>query len=115
MAYHEHTDGQYMRKLRENAPAAFQGFADLGENAIRAAGNPIDVKNASLIALAVGLTTQCVYCIEAHSKEAFEAGATEQEIAQTTMIATAVRAGGGFAHGFLAMKFYEQAAAEAKA
>jgi hypothetical protein len=33
----------------------------------------------------------------------------EQELAETTMIAAVLRAGGSYAHGFMAMKFFKQA------
>lgn len=49
--------------------------------------------------LAVGLTTQCGYCLEIHRKAAEEAGATQQEIAETIMIAGALRAGAALTHG----------------
>jgi AhpD family alkylhydroperoxidase len=51
------------------------------------------------MAVAVALTTQCPYCIEVHSKKAKNAGATEQELAETTLVTAALRAGGAVAHG----------------
>ena len=51
------------------------------------------------MAVAVALTTQCPYCIEAHTAFAKKAGATEQELAEATMVAAAIRAGGAVAHG----------------
>lgn len=74
--------------------------------------NVIPLKYTELIAVAVALTTQCPYCIEAHSNAAREAGASEQELAETIMTATALRAGGGLTHGWQAFKFFqgEQAA-----
>ena len=36
-------------------------------------------------------------------------GATAEELSETVMIASALRAGGSFAHGFMAMKFFEGA------
>jgi AhpD family alkylhydroperoxidase len=52
----------------------------------------------------VGLTTQCAYCIDAHSNAAVKAGATETELAETAWTASALRAGGAFAHGRLGFK-----------
>ena len=51
------------------------------------------------MAVAVAVTTQCPYCIEIHAKKARQAGATEQELAETTLIAAALRAGGAVTHG----------------
>jgi AhpD family alkylhydroperoxidase len=49
--------------------------------------------------VAVGLTTQCPYCIEIHSDRARSAGATEAELAETVLAAAAIRAGGAMTHG----------------
>ena len=42
--------------------------------------------------------------IDAHSQNAVRAGASEAELAETAWVATAIRAGGGYAHGRLAFK-----------
>lgn len=107
MAYHEHTDQRYLRNLRAGAPEAVKAFLDFDQEALRGANKVISRKNTELMAVAVALTTQCAYCIEAHVKAAKEEGATEQEISETVMITSAMRAGGGLAHGFMAMKFFE--------
>ena len=51
------------------------------------------MKYKELIAVAVALTTQCLYCVEIHTNNAKKAGATEQELAETTLVAAALRAG----------------------
>ena len=68
-------------------------------------------KYRELIALAVALTTQRVYCIDAHAKAAKKAGATREEIAETSFLAAALRAGGAAAHGTLALRLYDEAPA----
>ena len=77
-----------------DAWAKFQEFnkAALGEGAI-------PVKYKELIALGVALTTQCWYCLEVHRENARNAGATQAEIAEVTLVAAALRAGGAYAHG----------------
>ena len=74
--------------------ASFQAFdkAALADGAI-------PKKYKELMAVAVGLTTQCPYCLDVHRKAALNAGATEQELAETTFVAAALRAGGAVAHG----------------
>ena len=62
-------------------------------------GGVIPLKYKELLAVAVALTTQCPYCIEIHSKKAKHAGATEAELAETTLIVAALRAGGAVTHG----------------
>ena len=85
------------KKLGELAPEAFKDFTVFDEAAFKA--GVIPVKYKELMAVAVALTTQCPYCIEIHSKRAKKAGATEQELAETTLVAAAIRAGGAVAHG----------------
>jgi len=85
------------KKLGELAPEAFKAFAAFDEAAVKFGVIPLKYKE--LMAVAVALTTQCPYCIEIHSKKAKQAGATEQELAETTLIAAALRAGGAMTHG----------------
>jgi AhpD family alkylhydroperoxidase len=86
-----------LKKLGELAPEAWKGFLAFDEAAFKDGAIPLKYKE--LIAVAVGLTTQCAYCIEIHAKRAKKAGATEQELAETTLIAAALRAGGAVTHG----------------
>jgi len=109
MSYHEHTDHQFAPYIRNGAPAAFKAFMAWDKEVMRGQNNVIPRKYAELMAVAVALTTQCAYCIEAHTSAAHAEGATEQELAETIMIAAVLRAGGSYAHGFMAMKFFEQA------
>ncbi len=63
------------------------------------ADGAIPKKYKELIALGVALTTQCWYCLEVHRENARKAGATQEEIAEMTLVAAAIRAGGAYAHG----------------
>jgi AhpD family alkylhydroperoxidase len=85
------------KKLGELAPEAFKGFVAFDEAAFRDGAIPLKFKE--LMAVAVALTTQCPYCIEIHSKKAKQAGATEQQLAEATLVAAALRAGGAVTHG----------------
>jgi AhpD family alkylhydroperoxidase len=84
-------------RLGELAPEAFKGFVAFDEAAFKHGVIPLKYKE--LIAVAVALTTQCPYCIEIHAKRARKAGASEQELSETTLIAAALRAGGAMTHG----------------
>ncbi len=85
------------KKLSELAPATFKAFVAFDAAAIKE--GVIPVKYKELMAVAVALTTQCPYCIEIHAKNAKQAGATEQELAETTLVAAALRAGAAVTHG----------------
>ncbi len=86
-----------LKKFGELAPEAFKSFAAFDKLAFE--GGAIPLKFKELMAVAVALTTQCPYCIEIHGKRGAQAGATEQELAETTLVAAALRAGGAVTHG----------------
>src|SRR5262245_63382267 len=76
----------------ELAPEAFKAFAAFDALAVKDGAIPRKYKE--LIAIGVALTTQCPYCIEIHRQNAKRAGASEQELAETAIVAAALRAGG---------------------
>src|SRR5207248_9923619 len=84
-------------RLGQLAPEAVKAFVAFDEAAFKDGAIPLKYKE--LMAVAVALTTQCPYCIEVHAKKARKAGATEQELAETTLVAAALRAGGAVTHG----------------
>jgi AhpD family alkylhydroperoxidase len=86
-----------LKKMAELAPEAMKAFHAFDAAAL--APGAIPAKYKELMAVAVALTTQCPYCIEIHAKKAKKAGATEQELAETTLVAAALRAGGAVTHG----------------
>ena len=85
-----------LKKLGDLSPDAWKAFVAFDEAAFKEGAIPLKYKE--LMAVAVALTTQCPYCIEIHAKKAKKAGATEQELAETTLIAAALRAGGAGTH-----------------
>lgn len=86
-----------LKKFAELTPDAMRAFQALSATAV--ADGAIPRKYKELMAIAVALTTQCPYCIEVHTKAAREAGATDAELAETTMVAAALRAGAAVVHG----------------
>src|SRR3954468_1876750 len=90
------------KTLGELAPEAFKAFVAFDQAALKEGAIPIKYKE--LMAVAVALTTQCPYCIEIHAARARKAGAAEPELAETTLIAAALRAGGAITHGTHALE-----------
>ncbi len=86
-----------LKKFGGLAPAAWEGFVAFDKAAM--ADGAIPARTKELMAVAVALTTQCPYCIEIHTKKAKAAGCTEAELAETVMVAAALRAGGAITHG----------------
>lgn len=78
------------------APEGFGAFVSFDRAAFE--GGVIPLKYKELMAVAVGLTTQCPYCIEVHGEKARQAGASEQELAEAALVAAAIRAGGAMTH-----------------
>ena len=86
-----------LKTISELAPDAMKAFSDLNKAAL--AAGVVPAKYKELMAVAVALTTQCPYCIEVHTKKAREAGATDAELAETVLVAGALRAGAAVTHG----------------
>lgn len=89
-------------KFKELAPEAFKAFVAF--DAAVVTGGEVPLKYKELIAVGVALTTQCPYCIELHRRKAVAAGASERELAETALVAAAIRAGGAMTHGTHALK-----------
>lgn len=93
-------DMNNMKKLKalgDLAPAAWEGFKAFDGAAMAEGAIPARMKE--LMAVAVALTTQCPYCIEIHTKKARAAGCSDAELAETVMVAAALRAGAAVTHG----------------
>ena len=85
-----------LKKLDEHAEDAIQAFWAFDKAAF--AEGALSKLHKELIAVGVALTTQCPYCIELHSKAARTAGATDAQLAEATLVAAAIRAGGAVTH-----------------
>src|SRR5271154_2162075 len=109
MDYHEHADLSLIPELKTLDPVGFAGFAALDKTVGRKDG-AIPAKYRELIALGVALTTQCPYCLDVHTRQALDAGATREELAETTFIAAALRAGAAVGYGLLVQKIADAAA-----
>ena len=103
--YHDPSDLTYLKRLHELAPVEYEAWLNLDKIVGREDG-AIPRKYRELMAIAVALTTQCPYCIEVHTRAAKRAGATATELAETSFIAAALRAGAAATHGAMAMKLY---------
>jgi AhpD family alkylhydroperoxidase len=85
-----------IKTLKELAPEGMAAWAALNDVSMK--NGAIPRKYKELMAVAVGFTTQCPYCIEVHAKAARAAGATDQEIAEAAVVAASLRAGGAITH-----------------
>jgi len=105
--YHDVGDLRFLKEMGKLAPTDFNAWLALDKIVVREDG-AIPRKYRELIALAVACTTQCPYCIEVHTKGAKAAGASREEVTESSLLAAALRAGGAATHGAMALKFYDQ-------
>lgn len=106
--YHDSDDLKILRDVKQLAPAEYAAFAGLDAIVARE-DSAIPRKYRELIAIAIACTTQCPYCLEAHTRGAKRAGATREEVAEATLLAAALRAGAAATHGALAIKLFDRA------
>jgi AhpD family alkylhydroperoxidase len=105
--YHDPADLRFLKQMGKLAPNDFNAWLNL-DKIVGHEDGAIPRKYRELIALAVAFTTQCPYCIEVHTKAAKAAGASREEVTESSLLAAALRAGGAATHGAMALKFYEQ-------
>lgn len=86
-----------LKTLSAHAPKGMEAFTALDAAAM--ADGAVPLKYKELMAVAVALKTQCPYCIEIHTRRARAAHATDEELAETVLVAAALRAGGAVTHG----------------
>jgi AhpD family alkylhydroperoxidase len=85
-----------LKTVGKGAPKAMEAFWAFDKAAL--ADGVVPKKYKELIALAVALTTQCPYCLEVHRAAAVAAGASPEEMAETALVAAALRAGAAVTH-----------------
>src|SRR5206468_12557880 len=112
MMFHGVDVKKQFKRMRELAPEAYRAFLEFDGKAF--AEGALTVKTKELIALGIAQITQCPWCIDAHTARATKAGATDQEIAETTFVAMAMAAGAAWSHGGLALQSLDEHHAAAK-
>ena len=95
-----------LRKLRLLKPDLFKSFMDFDQAVFKDGALPARTKE--LMAVTAAHVTQCLWCIEEHTKRAKKQGASDEEIAEAVFVAMALRAGGPFAHACVAMAVTEE-------
>jgi len=83
-------------KFKSLTPEINEAFH--GWNGVTLKEGVLSQKLKELMAVSCAATTGCEYCLDIHSKGAKRAGATEAEVAEALMLATASKAGAAFAH-----------------
>ena len=106
MDFHGVEVGKQFKRMRELVPEAFRSFLEFDQKAFKDGAIPSKYKE--LMALGIAQITQCPGCIDAHTKKAVGAGASDAEIAETTFVAMAMAAGAAWSHGGLALQCLQE-------
>lgn len=83
-------------KLNKFAPEGFRSYSAFSRTALK--DGKLSGKFKEMIAVAVAHATQCPYCIDVHTKNAVKLGCSNEELAETVLITSALLAGGAYAH-----------------
>jgi AhpD family alkylhydroperoxidase len=94
------------KRMRELVPEAYRAFLDFDKLAFKEGALPSKMKE--LMAVAIAQITQCPWCIQAHTKKAASAGASDAEIAETIFVAMAMAAGAAWSHGGLVLQCLQE-------
>lgn len=106
-------ENQYPAATREMAekkaalaPENIEAWRNFSRTVFKDGALPGKIKE--LIAVAVAHTTQCPYCIRAHTRQAVRKGASKEEIMEAIWVAAEMRAGAAYAHANIAMDEMEK-------
>lgn len=106
MEFHGVDVGTQFRRMRELVPEAYRAFLDFDKLAFKDGALPNKTKE--LMAVAIAQVTQCAWCIQAHTRKAAAAGASDAEIAETIFVAMAMSAGAAWSHGGLVLQCLQE-------
>lgn len=95
-ALYERSNLKHMGHLKNTAHDAFQAYGQF-DTAVTKDGK-LSTKFKEIIAVAVAHATFCPYCIDIHTKNADQAGATKEELSEAVMVTASLLAGGAYAH-----------------
>jgi AhpD family alkylhydroperoxidase len=106
MEFHGVDVGTQFKRMRELVPETYRAFLDFDKLAFKDGALPNKTKE--LMAVAIAQVTQCAWCIQAHTKKASNAGASDAEIAETIFVAMAMSAGAAWSHGGLVLQCLQE-------
>ncbi len=95
-----------MGKYQASQPDTIAGFSALHGAALK--DGAVSTKNKELMALAIGISKQCIDCIAFHVEGAAKAGASRDEIMETIGVSIMMGGGPSFMYGVKAMEAYDQ-------
>ncbi|MDY6910089.1 MAG: carboxymuconolactone decarboxylase family protein [Thermodesulfobacteriota bacterium] len=94
-----------MARMSKLQPKFMQAMGGLMECATT--DGDLSRKTKELVAIGIAISKQCHWCIAHHVYQALEAGATENEIMETCLVAVLMGGGPALMHSQLAFKAIE--------
>ncbi|KIL45368.1 carboxymuconolactone decarboxylase family protein [Jeotgalibacillus soli] len=82
--------------LKKGSPDGYKAYSEFSSSVMKE--GQLSTKFKEIIAVAVAHATQCPYCIEIHVKNAEKNGASHEELSEAILVASALLAGGSYAH-----------------
>lgn len=95
-----------LKDFSELTGNSFSAFVNFDQQSLKEGA--LSIQEKELIAIAVAHTTGCPYCIDLHTKAAKKAGVVREEVAESIMVATALKAGSALAHGVNALNAFDE-------
>lgn len=95
-ALYERSNLNNLSELGKHARTGFRGYSTFNGAAMQE--GKLNKKFKEIIAVAIGHSTLCPYCIDVHTKNAAKLGVTNEELSEAVLVASALLAGGSYAH-----------------
>ena len=97
MSYYEEEDLERFGEVGKYSPELFEKFMDWYQ-ACQEEG-ALSKREKALIGLAVAVTIQCPYCIDAYTQSSLENGSNMEQMTEAMHLASAIRGGASLIHG----------------
>ena len=111
MEFHGVDVRKQFKRMRELAPEAYRAFLDFEAKVWKEGA--LSTKTKELVGVGIAHITQCPWCIDAHTRRATKAGASDEEIGEVIFVSMAMAAGAAWSHGGLTLQCLEAHGSEA--
>ena len=106
MSYYEEGDLDRFGEVGKNSPELFEKFMEWYQ-ACQEDG-ALSKREKALIGLAVAVTIQCPYCIDAFTQSSLESGSNMDQMTEAIHLASAIRGGASLIHGVQAHNAHDR-------
>lgn len=96
----------YLGKMRKEIPDVMNGFSAMAQAALK--DGALDKKTKEMIALAIGITSQCDGCIGFHIKALVSLGMTREELLELLAMTTYMGGGPKLMYAADTLRAYEE-------